>query len=116
MSRDASDYLVAVTTAPSAEAAAKLVRSLVERRIIACGTMFSGATSIYRWNGAVETAEEVVVLMKTTAGRWDELKRELPRLHPYEVPELLALPVAGGHEPYLDWLSAETNDGTVETA
>lgn len=109
-------YLMAVTTAPSDEAATKLVRSLVERRIIACGTMLSGATSIYRWNNAIETTAEVVVLMKTTVDRWEALKRELPRLHPYDVPELLALPVAGGHGPYLDWLSAETNDGSVETA
>jgi periplasmic divalent cation tolerance protein len=116
VSLNAVSYLMAVTTAPSEEAATKLVRSLVERRIIACGTILSGATSIYRWKGAVETAAEVVVLMKTTASRWEALKQELPRLHPYEVPELLALPVAGGHQPYLDWLSAETNDGTVETS
>jgi periplasmic divalent cation tolerance protein len=109
-------YLVAMTTAPSDEAARKLVRALVERRLVACGTIFSGATSIYRWKDAVETTPEVVVLLKTTVERWDELKNELPRLHPYEVPELLALPVAGGHQPYLDWLSGETTDGTVEKA
>lgn len=112
----ASFYLMAMTTAPTEEAAAKLVRELVERRLIACGTILTGATSIYRWKDAVETATEAVVLMKTTVGRWDELKQAVPRLHPYEVPELLALPVAGGHKPYLDWLSAETSDGTVEKA
>jgi len=108
--------LLALTTTPSQETAAKLVHALVERRLIACGTMLTGATSIYRWRGAVETAGETVILMKTTAARWPELKAELPKLHPYDVPELLALPVADGYAPYLDWLSAETSDGTFEKA
>lgn len=112
----ASFYLVALTTAPSVDAGRDLVRSLVERRIIACGTVLPGATSIYRWQGRIEETAEAAVLMKTTVDRWDELKAALPALHPYQVPELVALPVAGGSKAYLDWLSAETRDGSVETA
>ncbi len=100
--------ITALTTAPSAEAAKRLVRTLVERRVIACGTVLPGAISIYRWQGAVAEEEEVVVLLKTTAARWAELAATLPGLHPYEVPELLALPVADGHAPYLEWVRAET--------
>jgi periplasmic divalent cation tolerance protein len=99
---------MAVTTAPSAEAASALVRELVARRLIACGTVLPGAHSIYRWKGAVEESDEAVVLLKTTGGRWEELKAVLPSLHPYEVPELIAVPIVDGHAAYLDWLIAET--------
>lgn len=105
--------ITALTTAPSTEAAKRLVRSLVERRVIACGTVLPGAISIYRWQGVVAEEEEVVVLMKTTAERWAELAATLPGLHPYEVPELLALPVADGHPPYLEWVRAETGRGST---
>ena len=100
--------LTALTTAPSAETAKRLVRDLVERRVIACGTVVPGAASTYWWQGAVTEEEEVVVLMKTTAERWPELAAALPGLHPYEVPELIALPVVDGHPPYLEWVRAET--------
>lgn len=100
--------VTALTTAPSAEAAKRLVRALVERRLIACGTVLPGAVSTYWWQGAVAEEEEVVVMMKTTAARWPELAATLPGLHPYEVPELIALPVADGLRPYLEWVRAET--------
>ena len=99
---------MALTTAPSAEAARVLVRSLVERRLVACGTIMSGATSIYWWRDAVEDSAEVVVMLKTTAARWNELAAALPGLHGYEVPELVAVPIVAGHAPYLAWLRAET--------
>ena len=105
--------ITALTTAPSAAAAKRLVRALVERRLIACGTVLTGAVSIYRWQGAVVEEDEVVVLLKTTAERWAELAATLPGLHPYEVPELLALPVADGHPPYLAWVRAKTGGRTA---
>ena len=110
MKRDDSmtPFLAALTTAPSTEAAKRLVRTLVERRLVACGTVLPGAASTYWWHGAVTEEEEVVVILKTTTARWAALAAALPALHPYEVPELVALPVAGGYRPYLDWLRAET--------
>lgn len=99
---------MAFTTAPTAEAARALVATLVERRLIACGTVVPGATSIYRWKGAVERQEEALVVLKTSEQRWGELAAALPGLHPYEVPELVAMPVVGGHPAYLKWLSDET--------
>jgi periplasmic divalent cation tolerance protein len=104
--------IAALTTAPSAEAAKRLVRTLVERRLIACGTVLPGAVSTYWWRGAVTEEDEVVVVLKTTAARWSELAATLPGLHPYEVPELIALPVVGGHLPYLEWVRAETAEVT----
>jgi periplasmic divalent cation tolerance protein len=103
-----NSLLAALTTAPSADAAKRLVRTLVERRLVACGTVLPGATSTYWWQGAVTEEEEVVVVLKTTAARWSALAAALPALHPYEVPELIALPVVGGHGPYLAWVRAET--------
>jgi periplasmic divalent cation tolerance protein len=110
MKRQASPapIVTALTTAPSAELAKRLVRTLVERRLIACGTVLPGAVSTYWWQGAVTEEDEVVVVMKTTAERWRELAAALPALHPYEVPELIALAVAGGHPAYLTWVRAET--------
>jgi periplasmic divalent cation tolerance protein len=98
-----------MTTAPSAEVATRLVRELVERRLVACGTVLPGASSHYWWKGTVEESAEAVVLLKTTGARWNELKAAFPGLHPYEVPELLVVPIADGHLPYLEWLSAETD-------
>jgi periplasmic divalent cation tolerance protein len=103
-----SSCLAALTTAPSVEAARRLVRQLVERRLVACGTVLPGAVSTYWWRGAVADEEEVVVILKTTVARWTELAAALPALHPYEVPELIALPVVAGHAPYLEWLRRET--------
>lgn len=110
MKRDDSPapFLVALTTAPSADAAKRLVRTLVERRLVACGTVLPGAASVYRWQGAITEEEEVAVILKTTAARWAALAAALPALHPYDVPELVALPVVGGYRPYLDWVRAET--------
>lgn len=99
---------MALTTAPSAEAARVLVRSLVERRLAACGTIIPGATSIYWWRDAIEESAEYVVMLKTTTAQWSELAAAVPGLHPYEVPELVALPIIAGHAPYLEWLRAET--------
>jgi periplasmic divalent cation tolerance protein len=104
----ATVYVMAMTSVPSLDAGKKLVRELVERRLVACGSVIPGARSIYRWKGAIEEADEAVILLKTRVERWDELKKVFPTLHPYEVPELVVVPIMGGHKPYLDWLSAET--------
>ena len=108
--------VLAVTTAPSEDEGRRIVRALVERRIIACGNVLPLATSIYRWKGAVEETREAVVLMKTRMERVRALQDALPALHPYEVPELIVVPITGGHGPYLDWLRAETGDGSLETS
>ena len=104
----ATVYVMAMTSVPSLDAGKKLVRELVERRLVACGSVIPGAHSIYRWKGKIEAVDEAVILMKTRVERWDELKSVFPTLHPYDVPELVLIPIMGGHKPYLDWLSAET--------
>ena len=99
-----SEVLLVLTTAPDLEVARRLARSLVECRIAACASLVPGLESHYRWQGRVESASEVQVLLKTTRERLSALEAALGEEHPYEVPELLAVPVAGGGAAYLDWL------------
>lgn len=99
--------LVVLTTLGTVEDARKLVRALVDERVIACGTLLPGAQSIYRWEGSVKEDSEVVVLLKTDASKWDTLAAAIRRLHPYQVPELLALPVSRGLDRYLAWVTSE---------
>ena len=84
-----------------------MVRALVDARLVACGTLLAGARSIYRWQGEVTEEPEVVVLLKTDATRWEALAAAIRERHPYDVPELLALPVERGLDEYLSWLAGE---------
>lgn len=105
----ASEFLVAFTTLGNLAQARQFVQKLVDERLIACGTILPGATSVYRWQGKVTAEDEVVVLLKTRKGRWDALRAAVLAHHPYEVPELLAVPVVAGLEPYLNWAVSETS-------
>ena len=100
--------VVALTTFPDRARAEAAVRTLVEEKLIACGNISAGWRSIYRWQGAVEESDEVLCLLKTTWAEVPALKARLPALHPYEVPELVVLPVEDGHAPYLAWVAAST--------
>lgn len=96
-----------ITTLGSEADARALVTALLDERLIACGTLLPGARSIYRWEGRVTEEQEVVVLLKTDAAQWGALRDAVERRHPYQVPELLALPVTLGLERYLSWLASE---------
>lgn len=96
--------VVALTTLPPHVDGEAFVRALLEQRLVACGTLLTGAKSVYRWEGAIESASETVVLLKTTVAQVDALTQQLPALHPYDVPELLILPCDDGFPPYLDWV------------
>jgi periplasmic divalent cation tolerance protein len=95
---------VVLVTLPDEAAAESLVTRLVEERVVACGNIVPGLTSIYRWQGAVERSAEVLVLFKTTGAGAERLIRRVPELHPYDMPEVLVLPVESGHGPYLQWV------------
>src|SRR5512137_107518 len=98
--------LVVLVTTPSAEVAASIARTLVEEGLAACGNVVPAIRSIYRWEGKVHDEAEALLVLKTERRVLPELKLRLGELHPYQVPELLALPVEDGLAPYLDWISA----------
>ena len=101
-----TEMLVVLTTFAGEEDAARVVRALVEERLIACGNLVPGARSLYRWQGKLADEREVLVLMKTRKQDWTALLSRLHELHPYETPECLAIRVAAGAPKYLAWLEA----------
>ena len=107
---------VVLTTFASEEAAAAFVWAALDRRLVACGTLLPGARSFYRWEGQIADEREVVVLLTTTTERLADLTSAFAELHPYKVPELLALPVAAGLERYLAWIEVETARATDDAA
>jgi periplasmic divalent cation tolerance protein len=103
------DEVVALLmTAPDAETGRRIARALVEERLAACVNVVPGVTSIYRWKGAVEEAAEVMLVAKTRAERAAALAARVRALHPYELPEVVALPVTDGSRAYLRWVVAES--------
>ena len=100
--------LVAYCTCPDAGSADAIARALVEERLAACVNVLPGVRSTYRWQGAVEQADEVLLLIKTTADRLDALAGRLRSLHPYELPELVAVEARAGLPAYLEWVAAST--------
>jgi len=104
-----TDAVVVLTTITNEDQGVSLIRELLERRLIACGTVFTGARSIYRWEGKIADEHEAVLLLKTRSGCVEGLRRAFAELHPYKVPELMALPVTGGLDRYLGWINDETS-------
>ena len=103
-----TDALLVFTTLPSPEKAAELARVLVSERLAACANLFPAVRSIYKWQGKLQDENEVLVLFKTRAEHLERLKLRILEVHPYEVPEVLAVPVESGYPPYLEWIAAET--------
>ena len=103
----ASDLRAVLVTAPDAAAAEALAQALVGERLAACANLVPGVVSVFRWEGEVQRAEEVLLVLKTTADRCEALQHRVVALHPYEVPEVLVLPVEDGHEPYQAWVRAQ---------
>ena len=100
----AAAHLVVFSTVGSAEDAERIARSLVEGGQAACVNVVPGVISVYRWQGRLAREQEHLLVIKTRADRFEALRDALVRQHPYELPEVLALPVAAGHPPYLAWI------------
>ena len=101
-------YLMAMTTTDGREDAERLAHDLVERRLAACVQVLGPISSTYRWRGAIETADEWLCLIKTTAARFDALAAHIDTNHGYETPELTAVPIDHGSTAYLGWVSSAT--------
>ena len=100
--------LLVIANCPDEACANRIALAVVEAGLAACVNLLPRVQSVYRWQGAIESANEVPLLIKTTAARYDALEAAIRDLHPYDVPEIIALPIAQGLPAYLDWLAAET--------
>lgn len=102
------EFIQVVTTVDSEAAAARIARLLVEERLAACVQVVGPMTSHYRWQGRMETAGEYLCLIKSRKTLFAEIETAVKRVHPYQVPEIIAMPLSGGSRDYLAWLAAET--------
>ncbi|MEW6294280.1 MAG: divalent-cation tolerance protein CutA [Pseudomonadota bacterium] len=107
------ETLLVITNLPDAYSAHALAGALVEARLAACVNILAPCRSVYRWQGKTESAEEVPVLIKTTAARYAALEAAIRARHPYELPEIIAVPVDRGLPEYLAWVDSETTEPTT---
>lgn len=104
----AEAFVVVLVTVPTHEIAASLARTLVEEKLVACVNILPGVRSIYSWQGSICDDAELLCVLKTRRALFSTVRERVIALHPYELPEVIALPLTLGHEPYLDWLQNET--------
>jgi len=107
------DALLVITTLPDAASAEALATTLVEAGLAACANILAPCRSVYRWQGQTERAAEVPLLIKTTAARYAALEAAIRAHHPYELPEIIAVPIGHGLPAYLAWVAAETTEPTT---
>ncbi len=108
-----SEALIVLTTCPDEAAADRISLALVEQGLAACVNRLAPVHSIYRWQGNVERATEVPLLIKTTRERYGDVEHAIRHLHSYELPEIIALPIAAGHSAYLRWIEEQTQPPLV---
>ena len=106
MANATDEAVVVLVTVPNSEVAARLADTLVGEELAACVNVLPQLTSTYRWQGRVEREQEQLCLIKTTRAGFEPLRRRVIELHPYELPEVIALPIVAGHAPYLQWIAA----------
>lgn len=108
---DRNGAVVILVTTPDEESAERVAQSLVEERLVACVNILPAVRSVYRWQGSVEEAKEVLLVIKARRGDVGSVAQRVHQLHPYEVPEVIAIDIVDGHAPYLEWLRVETDRG-----
>lgn len=109
MSAVSTSVSIALVTCPQKDAD-RIARALVERRVAACVNVVPAIRSVYRWKGEVQEDDEALLIVKTADSRFDDLRQAVLSMHPYELPEIVAVSVEHGHVPYLDWVAEATRD------
>jgi periplasmic divalent cation tolerance protein len=104
----ARDFRIVFVMAANEDESDKIARALVEERLAACVNIVGPARSVYRWRGAIETANEYMLVIKTPTRNFSKLERKVRELHSYEVPEIVAVPLTAGSKPYVEWLAEST--------
>jgi len=102
--------ILVISTLPDRDAAEKMAYFLIEQQLAACVNILPGVTSVYRWQGKVESANETILLIKTTMARYPALEAAIKAQHPYELPEIVAVPINAGLPVYLAWVATETSN------
>ncbi|HET7588332.1 MAG TPA: divalent-cation tolerance protein CutA [Gammaproteobacteria bacterium] len=105
----ATNLVTLLCTCPDTACGERIAAVLVEKRLAACVNLVPGVRSFYRWQGQARDDQEILLIIKTAAGHFDAIEALVHKLHPYDVPELIALPITAGARSYLDWLRAETS-------
>ena len=98
------DYILILNTCPDKETATRVANTLVSKRLAACVNILPGLTSVYHWKGQIETGEEYLLFIKSTRAAFNELQSIICEIHPYELPEVIAVPLIAGLESYLSWI------------
>lgn len=107
--------ILVLNTCPNSETARRIGTMLVNQGLAACVNILPGITSIYEWKGKIQADAEVLLIIKTMQNRYAELQSAVTELHPYELPELIALPISDGLPPYLQWIADQVNFSTKES-
>ena len=102
-------YIVVLVTCPTQAVARRIAVSLIKHHLAACVNLLPGVESVFWWKGRVDRCREVLLVIKTTAARFKQLKQSVVSLHPYDVPEVIALPIVSGHQPYLRWIDSSVS-------
>lgn len=102
------NYIVVLVTYPDIESARKISRQLLDNRLIACANLSANVQSLFRWKDEISEESEVLVIYKTRGDHFEALSKKVQELHPYEVPEVIALPIVNGSKDYLVWIDDET--------
>ncbi len=97
-------YIVVFVTVPGKEEAQRIAHALVEKKLVACVNMVNAVESVFWWEGKVDHAQEILLIIKSKKSKLNALMKSVKQLHSYQVPEIIALPLVGGHRPYLKWI------------
>ena len=108
MQPNASEFIVVYITAPNLEEAQSLAQTLVREKLAACVNIIPGIQSVYQWDNAVQTDNELLLICKSRTERFESLKKRVQALHTYEVPEIISIALQNGSEPYLNWVRENT--------
>ncbi len=104
-----TDKIVVLCTCSTAEEARRIAGEIIAKRLAACVNLLPGVTSVYHWKGDVEENREILMMIKSSRPLFEKLRSEIARMHSYELPEVIAIPVVDGSEPYLEWMDHELN-------
>lgn len=106
--QEQTDYILILSTCPDADVAGAIAQALLAGRLVACVNIVTGVASHFRWQGAIHRADEHLLIIKTARDRYPEVETKIRSMHPYELPEIIAVPIAQGLAEYLAWIDQET--------